>query len=72
MKRHFGALDFYRFIAAFGVAALGFVLQTSLLSVQGPNPQLRWLQEHAHRVALVYLQMAALDIGLVWFAIVLG
>jgi hypothetical protein len=57
---------------AFGVATVGFIHQTGLLLVLRGTGQEQRIRRSGHRFALAYLQVVAITIGLVWFAVATG
>jgi hypothetical protein len=57
---------------AFGVAAVGFVLQTLLLLVHGNDPLRKRVQLVGHRAALAYETVVVTTIALIWFAVATG
>jgi hypothetical protein len=56
---------------AFGVASVGFLHQTGLLLVHGGPSQEQRIRRYGHRFALAYLQVVAITLGLVWFAVLM-
>jgi hypothetical protein len=54
---------------AFFVASVGFIHQTGLFLVHGGARLEQRVRQNGHRFALAYLQMVAIAIGLVWFAV---
>ena len=62
------AVIWFAFVAFF-VASVGFIHQTGLLLVHGGARLEQRVRRNGHRFALAYLQMVAIAIGLVWFAV---
>jgi hypothetical protein len=65
-----GATLRFTFVA-FAVASIGFLHQAAILLVHG-SPLLAGLRRQGHRFALAYLQLVAISVGLVWFAVAMG
>jgi hypothetical protein len=57
---------------AFGVAALGFGLQSALLLAHGNGPARERHERDGHRAALAYVAAVITVVGLAWFAVATG
>ena len=57
---------------SFGVAALGFGLQSSLLLAHGNGPARERLDREGRRAALAYVATAVTVVALAWFAVAAG
>ena len=59
-------------LVVFGMAGVGFALQSSLLVVHDDRKLCAWLLQHGHRVALAYVEATVALVVLVWLAVAYG